>query len=229
MKKSQNKDAEKKRQPRRKKNLARPRIMAIAAKVVLGKKLQKLHGQEIRYLVLAGESCKLIADELEIAEKYCLGDRDAARNGVGKAISGNKTEHFSRAYRALVNKKDRRRLALEAQRTAQRKRYTIDPYSCTNLDDLTEDQHPISPSTPEREFEQKHLEERLEQVLSTLRYREREVLKLRYGLFGDNTHTFEEISKIFQVGRERIRQIEKRALEKLEDSDNGGRLKSYLF
>ena len=55
----------------------------------------------------------------------------------------------------------------------------------------------------------------VEQVLGTLTYREREIIKLRYGLGDGYTYTLEEVGKIFRVTRERVRQIESKALRKI--------------
>ncbi|MGZ4357243.1 MAG: sigma-70 family RNA polymerase sigma factor, partial [Gaiellaceae bacterium] len=57
--------------------------------------------------------------------------------------------------------------------------------------------------------------ETLEKILSTLSHRERRVLELRYGLDGDNPRTLEDIGSMFNVTRERIRQIENQSLMKL--------------
>jgi RNA polymerase primary sigma factor len=75
---------------------------------------------------------------------------------------------------------------------------------------------------------QRMLEERLDQVLKTLTYREREVIKLRYGLGDGYTYTLEEVGRIFKVTRERIRQIEARAIRKLRDPARSGRLEGFL-
>jgi len=72
------------------------------------------------------------------------------------------------------------------------------------------------------------LRERLEQVLRTLTHREREVIKLRYGLGDGYPYTLEEVGRIFKVTRERIRQIEARAVQKLRDPARCGRLEGFL-
>ena len=59
------------------------------------------------------------------------------------------------------------------------------------------------------------LKANIEQVLKTLTYREREIIKLRYGLGDGYCYTLEELGRIFKVTRERIRQIEDKALRKL--------------
>ncbi|MCO5170787.1 MAG: sigma-70 family RNA polymerase sigma factor [Planctomycetes bacterium] len=72
------------------------------------------------------------------------------------------------------------------------------------------------------------LAERLRAVLQSLPVREREVLVLRYGLDGDRVHTLEELGQRFNVTRERIRQIEIRAIRKLQDPDMARELESFL-
>jgi RNA polymerase primary sigma factor len=59
------------------------------------------------------------------------------------------------------------------------------------------------------------LRRRIDEVLKTLSYREREVIKLRFGLGDGFSYTLEEVGHIFQVTRERIRQIEGKAMRKL--------------
>jgi RNA polymerase primary sigma factor len=60
------------------------------------------------------------------------------------------------------------------------------------------------------------LKERIEAVLKTLTYREREIIKLRYGLGDGYTYNLEEVGRIFKVTRERVRQIEAKAVSKLQ-------------
>src|SRR3989338_8271316 len=72
------------------------------------------------------------------------------------------------------------------------------------------------------------LKEQVEQVLSTLSDRERRVLEERFGLKDGRPKTLEEVGKMFAVTRERIRQIEAKALRKLRHPSRGNRLKDYL-
>jgi len=72
------------------------------------------------------------------------------------------------------------------------------------------------------------LREQLEKVLSTLNEREREVLKLRFGLEDGYSRTLEEVGHIFEVTRERIRQIEAKALQKLRHPSRNKELRDYL-
>ena len=72
------------------------------------------------------------------------------------------------------------------------------------------------------------LKEQLNDVLETLTYREKRVLELRFGISAGHPHTLEEVGKEFGVTRERIRQIEAKALRKLRHPSRSKRLKDYL-
>lgn len=72
------------------------------------------------------------------------------------------------------------------------------------------------------------LKEQLEDVLDTLTEREENVLRLRFGLDDGRTRTLEEVGKVFGVTRERIRQIEAKALRKLRHPSRSKRLKDFL-
>ena len=72
------------------------------------------------------------------------------------------------------------------------------------------------------------LREQLEDILSTLTAREREVLTLRFGLADGKDRTLEEVGKNFNVTRERIRQIEAKALRKLRHPARSKKLKDFL-
>ena len=72
------------------------------------------------------------------------------------------------------------------------------------------------------------LKEKLEQVLETLTYREREIIKLRYGIGDGYTYTLEEVGKIFRVTRERVRQIEAKAVSKLQHPIRSRMLEGFL-
>ncbi len=75
---------------------------------------------------------------------------------------------------------------------------------------------------------QEMLKEKIESVLETLTYREREIIKLRYG-FGDGyTYTLEEVGKRFMVTRERVRQIEAKAVRKLQHPIRSRNLEGFL-
>ncbi len=72
------------------------------------------------------------------------------------------------------------------------------------------------------------LREQLADVLSTLTPREAKVLRLRFGLEDGRSRTLEEVGKEFNVTRERIRQIEAKALRKLRHPSRSRKLKDYL-
>ena len=109
--------------------------------------------------------------------------------------------------------------------------------------------HPISLDRPVGESEDSHfgdfiederqeapseqagndmLRQRIADVLRTLTYREREILKLRYGIGDGYTYTLEEVGRIFKVTRERVRQVESKAIRKLQHPVRRKRLSSFL-
>jgi RNA polymerase primary sigma factor len=72
------------------------------------------------------------------------------------------------------------------------------------------------------------LRDKIDELLKTLTYREREIVRLRYGLDDGYTYTLEEVGRIFRVTRERVRQIEAKALRKLQNPVRSGRLEGFL-
>ena len=72
------------------------------------------------------------------------------------------------------------------------------------------------------------LKDKIENVLKTLTYREREIIKLRYGLGDGYTYTLEEVGRIFKVTRERVRQIEAKAVKKLQHPVRSRQLQGFL-
>src|SRR5204863_5538865 len=75
---------------------------------------------------------------------------------------------------------------------------------------------------------QEMLKDKIESVLKTLTYREREIVKLRYGLGDGYTYTLEEVGRIFKVTRERVRQIEAKAVRKLQHPVRSRQLEGFL-
>jgi RNA polymerase primary sigma factor len=75
---------------------------------------------------------------------------------------------------------------------------------------------------------QEMLKDKIEHVLKTLTYREREIIKLRYGLGDGYTYTLEEVGRIFKVTRERVRQIEAKAVRKLQHPVRSRQLEGFL-
>ena len=70
--------------------------------------------------------------------------------------------------------------------------------------------------------------EKIEALLKTLTYREREIVRLRYGLGDGYTYTLEEVGRIFKVTRERVRQIEAKAIRKLQHPVRARHLEGFL-
>jgi len=70
--------------------------------------------------------------------------------------------------------------------------------------------------SPVQSAAQEMLKDRIDHVLKTLTYREREIIKLRYGIGDGYTYTLEEVGRIFKVTRERVRQVEAKAIRKLQ-------------
>jgi RNA polymerase primary sigma factor len=75
---------------------------------------------------------------------------------------------------------------------------------------------------------QEMLKDKIEQVLKTLTYREREIIKLRYGIGDGYTYTLEEVGRIFKVTRERVRQVEAKAIRKLQHPVRARKLEGFL-
>jgi len=75
---------------------------------------------------------------------------------------------------------------------------------------------------------QEMLKERLDVVLKTLSYREREIIKLRYGIGDGYTYTLEEVGRIFKVTRERVRQVEAKAIRKLQHPVRARKLEGFM-
>lgn len=95
----------------------------------------------------------------------------------------------------------------------------------SHLGDFIEDKHAVSPD----EYASKELlKDEIDSVLATLNERERKVLQLRFGLIDGRQRTLEEVGKEFNVTRERIRQIEAKALRKLKHPSKSKRLKDFV-
>ncbi len=81
---------------------------------------------------------------------------------------------------------------------------------------------------PLQETNREALKTQIDQAMETLNYREREILRLRYGLADGYTYTLEEVGRIFRVTRERVRQIESKAVRKLQQPYRAKSLVSFL-
>jgi RNA polymerase primary sigma factor len=82
--------------------------------------------------------------------------------------------------------------------------------------------------SPVQAATQEMLKDKIDQVLKTLTYREREIIKLRYGLGDGYTYTLEEVGRIFKVTRERVRQIEAKAVRKLQHPVRSRLLEGFI-
>jgi len=126
------------------------------------------------------------------------------------------------------------KMDLPAERVGEIIRIAPDPLSLevpmgedenSRLGDFIEDQEVHSPVDAASNLV---LREQLERVLATLSEREREVLRLRFGLVEGYARTLEEVGQMFGVTRERIRQIEAKAIKKLRNPARMRRLRDYL-
>lgn len=95
----------------------------------------------------------------------------------------------------------------------------------STLEDFIEDQRTV---TPDRAAALQLLKERMRDIISTLHPREQKILEMRFGLLDGVSHTLEEVGEEFGVTRERIRQIEAKALEKIEKLVGMDKLRDYV-
>ncbi len=86
----------------------------------------------------------------------------------------------------------------------------------------------VESDNPVRNANNGILRQRIEALLKTLTYREREIIRLRYGLGDGYTYTLEEVGRIFKVTRERVRQIEAKAVRKLQHPVRSQQLAGFL-
>jgi RNA polymerase primary sigma factor len=94
-----------------------------------------------------------------------------------------------------------------------------------SFSELVED---LGSSSPTESTTHGLLRDKLDSLLKTLTYREREIIRLRYGLTDGYTYTLEEVGRIFRVTRERVRQIEAKAVKKLQHPVRAKQLENFL-
>ncbi len=132
-----------------------------------------------------------------------------------------------------------------AEETAQRVGLTLDEARCI----LKMARHPLSLDQPVNDYDDSYfgefledhrtddplqdtnraaLKERIEDAMQGLNYREREILRMRFGLADGYTYTLEEVGKVFSVTRERVRQIESKAVRKLQQPFRSRSLASFV-
>lgn len=128
-----------------------------------------------------------------------------------------------------------KKMGLSVEKIAEIRKISQDPVSLetpigeeedSHLGDFLADERTMS---PEEFATYEILKDELKQVLDTLTVREKEVLELRFGLFDGSSHTLEEVGKQFKVTRERIRQIEAKALRKLRHPSRAKKLRDFLI
>jgi len=211
------------------KEMKRRRLMkAKATEKTLGRKLKKLYGRQIRYYFLAGDNYRTIVEELDIAKKHCKDNQEWAIAGVKKAIYGDQTQYFGRSYDGLVNKRDRETISSEMRVESSRKNHMLDLSTCLDIHDNPEDQLLVAAEDPARDVDRLLLDETMQKVLHTLTYREREVIKMRFGIGHDSTYTLEETGKNFGRSPERARQIEGKAIRKLQHPVRSRKLEGFI-
>ncbi len=147
----------------------------------------------------------------------------------------------ARASRALVQEYGReptpeeiaRKLIMPVDKVKSVMKASLEPISLdrpigededSNLGDFIED---MSADSPAQSAAHAMLQDQMSKVLSTLTRREEKVIRLRFGLGDGTPRTLEEVGSIFQVTRERVRQIEAKALRKLQHPSRARKLKGY--
>ena len=95
----------------------------------------------------------------------------------------------------------------------------------SRLGDFIEDKEVIS---PQEAATRSNMAKQIQKVLSTLNKKEEKILRMRFGIGEKHDHTLEEVGQDFDLTRERIRQIEEKALRKLKHSSRAGKLKSFI-
>jgi RNA polymerase primary sigma factor len=143
------------------------------------------------------------------------------RDGRYQIVAGLSIDDFSRAKMSVT----------ETRRVLKISRHPIsldrpvgeseDSYFGDFIEDEKAD-NPVESATQEM------LKDKIEQVLKTLTYREREIIKLRYGIGDGYTYTLEEVGRIFKVTRERVRQVEAKAIRKLQHPVRARKLEGFL-
>lgn len=139
------------------------------------------------------------------------------------------TGEGERSFEDVAHSIDEPQESIERLRDAQRAIFSLDQPVGDSEDMVLADTLPETNEDPDPDpFFEAALRGRLEELLRQLPWREQEILRLRYGLADGETHSLEEISRIFNVSRERIRQLQVKALRTLQAPSHRHRLEGYL-
>jgi RNA polymerase primary sigma factor len=127
---------------------------------------------------------------------------------------------------ALEMTPDQLRILQQVQRKSLSLNHRVGKGEDTELMELLEDGNSLS---PESQISESMMRQEVSDVLTeVLTEREKEIIALRYGLTTGETHTLEEVGRIFQLSRERVRQIQTKAMRKLRRPQVASRLKNWL-
>lgn len=143
-------------------------------------------------------------------------------------------ELYQRLGRDPSTKEIARSIGMDASKVRDILQLTLDPVSMempvgddedSELGDFVEDKK-LTP--PDIKAFQELLKKEVEKLLSELTPREAQIVRMRFGLGGETSHTLEEVGEAFRVTRERIRQIEAKALKKLQGPGSRQKLQSFI-
>ena len=159
---------------------------------------------------------------IHIVEK--LNKLKKANRELRKELERTPTE--AEVAEALDMTPEQLRTLQQVQRKSLSLNHRVGKGEDTELMELLEDGHSLS---PESQISESMMRQEISDVLTeVLTEREKEIIALRYGLTTGETHTLEEVGGIFQLSRERVRQIQTKAMRKLRRPQVASRLKNWL-
>ena len=162
-----------------------------------------------------------IPEEIAL-EAALLSEEDLKQIAANKAGGGKLEPEVARRWELATTKVQRTLQSAEEPVSLER---PVGDEDSSQLGDFIEDNDALEPmDAAAREM----LREQVQSALAALSERERQVLELRFGLIDGKDHTLEEVSRYFNVTRERIRQIEAKALRKLRHPTRSRHLREYL-
>ncbi|MEL6779125.1 MAG: RNA polymerase sigma factor, RpoD/SigA family [Cyanobacteria bacterium J06597_16] len=159
---------------------------------------------------------------IHIVEK--LNKLKKAHRELRKELQRSPTE--AEVAAALEMTPEQLRILQQVQRKSLSLNHRVGKGEDTELMELLEDGNSLS---PESQISESMMRQEISDVLTeVLSEREKEIIALRYGLTTGETHTLEEVGRIFQLSRERVRQIQTKAMRKLRRPQVASRLKNWL-